>query len=151
MSSYPRTPPGSAFGDSISIRKGVSKDDQTQVTDHRATLARSAYIPRTFNLVYPAGDAVSSSENYIPPVFFEAEAINSSMLLGHGASFTAILQEIPVGPKTVEVTTHLPGWSETSVSLQRQNQLLSSTRLLELPSKKPGRSLRNSLSDPKIT
>ena len=65
--------------------------------------------------MYPARDAVALTERHIPPVFLEAETVDSSVLLGHGASFTASLQKIPAGPKSIEVTTHLPGWSTTSV------------------------------------
>lgn len=71
------------------------------------------YIPNVFDLVYPARDAISLTKQYIPPIFLKAEAVDSSVLLGHGASFTASLQKIPQGPKTVEDTTHLEGWSVT--------------------------------------
>ncbi|KAL8792124.1 MAG: hypothetical protein Q9195_005299 [Heterodermia aff. obscurata] len=116
MSSYrPRTPPRSTFGDSSASSKGVSRGGQTQPVDNRATLVGSTYVPHLFDLVYPAGDAVSLSEKYIPPVFLEAESVDSSVLLGYGASFTASLQKIPTGPKTIEVTSHMPGWSTTKV------------------------------------
>jgi hypothetical protein len=71
------------------------------------------YIPNVFDPVYPTRDAISLTKQHIPPVFLEAEAVDSSVLLGHGASFTASLLKMPEGPKNVEVTTHLEGWSVT--------------------------------------
>ena len=116
MSSYrPRTPPRSTFGDSSENSKGVSRGNQAQPIDRRATLVESTYVPHLFDLVYPARDAISLAEKYIPPVFLESESVDSSVLLGHGASFTASLQKVPTGPKTIEVTTHMPGWTSTTV------------------------------------
>lgn len=116
MSSYrPRTPPRSTFGDSSDSSKGVSQGSQAQPIDRRATLVEPTYIPHLFDLVYPARDAVSLVKKYIPPIFLEAESVDSSVLLGHGASFTASLQTIPAGPKTIEVTSNIPGLSATYV------------------------------------
>ncbi len=46
-------------------------------------------------------------------MFLGAEAVDSSVLLGHGASFSASLQRIPEGPKRIEVTSNFTGWSST--------------------------------------
>ena len=108
-SDRPRTPPRSSysyFGDKINEK--ISADTHPRKTS-------SGYVPHVFDLVYPAHDAISLSKKHIPPIFFEAEAVDSSVLLGHGASFTASLQKIPQGPESVEVTTHFPGWSMTRV------------------------------------
>ena len=114
MSSYrPRTPPRSTFGNSSDSSKDVSQGSQAQPIDRRAILVESTYIPHLFDLVYPARDAISLAKKYIPPIFLEAESVDSSVLLGHGASFTASLQKIPAGPKTIDVTTPMPGWSVT--------------------------------------
>ena len=114
MSSYrPRTPPRSTSGNSDDSSKGVSQGDQAQPIDRRAILVESTYIPHLFDLVYPARDAISLAKRHIPPIFLEAESVDSSVLLGHGASFTASLQKIPAGPKMIEVTTQMPCWSVT--------------------------------------
>lgn len=116
MSSYrPRTPPRSTTGYSIDVSKDSSRGVSNRLVGGKATVVESIYVPHVFDLVYPARDAVNLSNLYIPLVFLEAETVDSSVLLGHGASFTASLQKIPAGPKTIEVTTQMPGWSTTSV------------------------------------
>lgn len=52
----------------------------------------------------------------IPSIFLGAEAVDSSISLGNGATFLASLQRIPEGPKTTEVTTHFEGYSITRSS-----------------------------------
>lgn len=116
MSSYrPRTPPRSTIGYSIDVSSDSSRGVSNRLVGGKATLDKSTYVPHVFDLVYPARDAVNLSSKYIPPIFLEVESVDSSVLLGHGASFTASLQKIPIGPKTIEVTTQMPGWSTTSV------------------------------------
>jgi len=103
----PRTPPrsGLSFGE---VRFVGAKS-----TSAKPTQPVPGYIPNVFDLVYPARDAISLTKQHIPPIFLEAEAVDSSVLLGHGASFTASLQKIPEGPKKIEVTTHMGGLSVT--------------------------------------
>lgn len=102
-----RTPPrsGLSFGEAWFVGPDSTESKPLQPVP--------GYIPNVFDLVYPARDAIGLTKQYIPPLFLEAEAVDSSVLLGHGASFTASLQKIPQGPKTIEVTTYMEGWSAT--------------------------------------
>ena len=106
-SDRPRTPPrsGLSFGE---VQFVAAKS-----TNAKPIQPVPGYIPNVFDLVHPGRDGISLTKQHIPPVFLEAEAVDSLVFLGHGASFTASLQKIPKGPKKVEVTTHLEGWSVT--------------------------------------
>lgn len=54
-------------------------------------------------------------QQHIPPIFLDAEAVDSSLLLGHGASFTASLLRIPEGPSRIETRSDRgPGMPSTS-------------------------------------
>ena len=87
-SDRPRTPPRSTF--STQAESAESEHN----TDGKATATDSFYVPRVSDLVTPARDAVGLSDKSIPPVYLEAEAVDSSILLGHGASFTASLRYV---------------------------------------------------------
>ena len=106
-SDRPRTPPrsGLSFGE---VQFVAAKS-----TNAKPIQPVPGYIPYVFDLVHPGRDARSLTKQHIPPVFLEAEAVDSLVFLDHGASFTASLQKIPEGPKKVEVTTHLEGCSVT--------------------------------------
>ena len=106
-SDRPRTPPRSG------ISFGEVQLDGTKSKESRAAQPVPGYIPHVFDFVSPVLDASSLTNRHIPQVFLEAEAVDSSVLLGHGASFTASLQKIPQGPKTIEITAHMEGWSVT--------------------------------------
>ncbi|KAL8646332.1 MAG: hypothetical protein Q9226_006903 [Calogaya cf. arnoldii] len=81
---------------------GASVPGQAQETASTVPSIASTYIPHVSDLVYPIRDAVNLSDKSIPSVYLEAEAVDSSILLGHG-------------PKTIEVTTHIPdGFSMTT-------------------------------------
>ncbi|KAI9723892.1 MAG: hypothetical protein M1828_004011 [Chrysothrix sp. TS-e1954] len=91
----PRTPDRSYWGSSV-------HNVTIQNTLRSADSARTQYVPHLFDLIYPARDAINECKLHVPSTFREAEAVDSSVLLGHGASFTASLQKIPGGPETVE-------------------------------------------------
>lgn len=73
---------------------GASVQDQAQGTNSTDTSINSIYIPHVSNLIHPIRDALGLSDMRIPPVYLEAEAVDSSILLGHGASFTASLLKV---------------------------------------------------------
>ncbi|KAL8993313.1 MAG: hypothetical protein Q9169_006435, partial [Polycauliona sp. 2 TL-2023] len=99
------------------LSSGAGHPHQTQDTDSTVTSVASTYIPHVSDLVYPIQDALNLSDKSIPSVYLEAEAVDSSILLGHGASFTASLLKLPQGPKTIEVPMHNPdGFSMTTAS-----------------------------------
>ncbi|KAL8687743.1 MAG: hypothetical protein Q9218_006175 [Villophora microphyllina] len=100
-SDRPRTPPRSTY----SLTKDPVESEQS--SDNDSIEKPSLYIPHLFDLIYPATDGVRATRLHIPTVFLDAEAVDSSVLLGHGASFTASLQKIPEGPQRIETPGNL--------------------------------------------
>ena len=116
MSSYrPRTDPNSSIGSSRPLTPPSSSlDGADDDLKHKATNAYFNYVPNILDLVTPSRDAAYLTTKYIPAVFLQAEAVDSSILLGNGASFSASLQRIPDGPQMIETTIHIEeGWSVT--------------------------------------
>ena len=97
-----RTPPRSSYN-----------DHDSAVPNPLKILEQSNYIPHIFDLVTPSREASKLTHKHIPTVFLEAEAVDSSVLLGHGASFSASLQRVPDGPKTIDITTCMPEFTAT--------------------------------------
>ncbi|KAL9127632.1 MAG: hypothetical protein Q9217_003523 [Psora testacea] len=106
-SERPRTPPRSSHVEG-SIPETTVKDN--------AAVAVDGFMPHVFDLMYPTR-AVNSLQGlatkHIPQVFLGAEAVDSSVLLGQGATFSASLQVIPEGPKRTEITSDMGGLSIT--------------------------------------
>lgn len=119
MSSYrPRTPPSSSISSDRPVTPPSSSLDGADEPlglrfSSRKTTHSEEYVPHVFDLVFPSREAARLTTKHIPAIFLQAEAVDSSVLLGKGASFTASLQRIPEGPKRIEVTTHNEGWSVT--------------------------------------
>lgn len=90
-SDRPRTPPRSNF----SIE--AESDGSERSADSKATATEPPYIPHVSDLLNPALDDIDLSDKSIPPAYLEAEAVDSSILLGHGASFTASLRYVFLG------------------------------------------------------
>jgi serine/threonine protein kinase len=68
------------------------------------------YVPNVFDLVTPTHRARDTVKLHIPPVFLQSEAVDSSLLLGHGASFVVTRQAVPPGPAEVMERTDMGGW-----------------------------------------
>mgnify|MGYP004501056933 CR=1 FL=1 len=64
-------------------------------------IATKSYIPRANDLVVAIPRASEATNLHIPSSFMQNEAVDSSLLLGHGASFTVTRQAVPEGPKTM--------------------------------------------------
>ena len=110
-SERPRTPPRSEFGhDGAST---FTTPAAGKVATSEKASPSTAYVPRLLDLIYPWRDATHVTPKHIPSTFLGAEAVDSSVLLGNGASFSASLQRIPEGPKRIEVTSNLGTWSVT--------------------------------------
>ncbi|KAL8724266.1 MAG: hypothetical protein Q9181_006906 [Wetmoreana brouardii] len=106
--SRPPTPPRSIYSYS---RDPINKE---QRVDEQPTRQLPFYVPHVFDLVYPAGDAIRLTKEHIPAIYLEAEAVDSSVLLGHGASFTASKQIVPKGSPTSQIPIELsPGLTIT--------------------------------------
>lgn len=73
-------------------------------------LGVDSYVPHVFDLVTPTHRAKETSKLNIPPVFLQSEAVDSSLLLGHGASFTVTRQAMPAGPKELVERTDMGRW-----------------------------------------
>jgi hypothetical protein len=72
------------------------------------------YVPHFFDLVTLIGQASELTRPYIPSIFLEAEFVDSSVLLGHGASFSASRQALSEGEKFIVTNTQMRGWTVTS-------------------------------------
>lgn len=88
----PRTPPRS----SESFIQGSNRKGSPQPE------RKPKYFGHITDLVYPIGKAESATKCQIPPAYCEAEAVDSSLLLGQGASFSASLQRIPAAAERTE-------------------------------------------------
>lgn len=110
-SERPRTPPRSDFGhDSAS---NITKLAAENSADSEKARSSAKYAPRLLDLLFPLRDAISATPKRIPSIFLGAEAVDSSVLLENGASFSASLQRIPEGPKRIEITLEHEGWTNT--------------------------------------
>ena len=104
-SERPRTPPRSVL---------YSHDDGAEQRTTYTELQTDAFTPNFLDLVYAINDSTHAIGRAIPSTYYESEAVDSSIALGEGASFTASLQRISHGPKWKEVVVDAPGWSITS-------------------------------------
>ncbi|KAL9038944.1 MAG: hypothetical protein Q9214_005077, partial [Letrouitia sp. 1 TL-2023] len=102
----PRTPPRSSY----------KSDSTTSSKKSQGSQPILSFEPHVFDLIHPIREATSLLTKYVPPIFKEAEAVDSSTLLGNGASFSTSLSRIPDGPKTVQHTTNMGGLEITSSS-----------------------------------
>ena len=109
-SDRPPTPPRSAYEYDDGSCGTVTLGASAQTTGLPAS---KEYVPHMFDLVTPSRESASLPNKYIPLVFLDAESVDSSVLLGRGASFSASLQKIPKGPERITLTTQMPGWSIT--------------------------------------
>lgn len=115
-SERPRTPPVvSTCGDDVDSSIPNPTTSQPTPTGENKPKAPTKwqYVPHLFDLVTPAQYAEEAS---LPSIFREPEAVDSSVLLGSGASFSASLQKIPPGPETIEYFADMGGWTTTKIS-----------------------------------
>ncbi|OTA54509.1 ankyrin [Hypoxylon sp. EC38] len=79
------------------VKGGFDKDERNELPARDA----DSYVPNAFDLIMPTHRARDTAKFYIPPAFLQSEAIDSSLLLGRGASFTVTRQAVPAGPATI--------------------------------------------------
>ena len=82
--------------------------------DARSNASSMGYKPNAFDLITPYRDGRDLTSQSIPSTFLEAEAVESAVLLGEGASFVASLQKIPEGPERIDTKTFLETFTVTS-------------------------------------
>lgn len=73
------------------------------------------YIPHVFDLVTPTHRAEDCAKLYIPRTYLQSEAVDASLLLGQGASFTASRQVLPQGEELLRVMTNMGTWTNEKV------------------------------------
>ena len=79
-------------------------------------ITASQYIPHVVDLVTPTHRARDTAKLYIPSAFLQSEAIDSSLLLGHGASFTVTRQAVPPGSALqIVYQKDMGGWKSQKV------------------------------------
>ena len=98
----PRTPPRSGAFD-VEGPHPLSEKRSQYLED------KPGYSRHFTDLVYPIQNAESVTKLHIPPTYREAEAVDSSLLLGQGASFSASLQRLPAATKQTVWTTEWDG------------------------------------------
>ena len=67
------------------------------------------YVPNLFDLIFPTHRARDTVKLYIPSEYLQSEAVDSSVLVGHGASFIVIKQGLQEGPAEVVQSTDMGG------------------------------------------
>jgi serine/threonine protein kinase len=74
---------------------------QDVVEKSLSVITTSQYVPQANDLVMALLRMLRASKVYIPSAFLQSEAVDSSLLLGHGASFTVTRQAVPRGHSTM--------------------------------------------------
>ncbi|KAI0114197.1 ankyrin [Hypoxylon sp. NC0597] len=97
-----------AYSSSEPVAKGAIGKDGRKVLPARDV---ESYVPNAFDLIMPTHRARDTVKSYIPPAFLQSEAVDSSLLLGRGASFTVTRQAVPAGPATIVEQMGMEGWS----------------------------------------
>jgi serine/threonine protein kinase len=69
------------------------------------------YVPHIFDIVSPTHRAEDSAKLYIPRTYLQSEAVDASLLLGHGASFTASRQTLPPGEEFLVEKVDMVTWT----------------------------------------
>ncbi|KAI1459630.1 ankyrin [Annulohypoxylon moriforme] len=104
------------------------------------TTRAETYTPNVFDLVLPIGRARSTVKSNVPPAFIESEAVDSSLFLGRGASFTVTRQAIPAGPENIVERVDMGGWIVESVKKapkRPRHVVYKSARVAFQPNGKP--------------
>ena len=91
----PRTPPRSS-------EVGVERSNPSVGKGSQQPERKPTYFGHITDLIYPIRDAESATKWQIPTAYCEAEAVDSSLLLGQGASFSASLQRIPAAAERTD-------------------------------------------------
>ena len=87
-----------------------SASEDSKISWPNVTNKPYTYVPHVFDLINPTHRARDTAKVYIPPAFLQSEAVDSSLLLGHGASFTVTRQTIPPGPTEIVQRNDMGGW-----------------------------------------
>lgn len=74
-------------------------------------ISANPYIPNVLDVITPTRRARDATKLQIPPVFLQSEAVDSSLLLGHGASFVVTRQALPPGPAWTTERTDMGSWT----------------------------------------
>ncbi len=105
----PRTPPRSSEvgvkGSNLLVGEGSPQPER-----------RPTYFGHITDLIYPIKNAELATKWQIPSTYREAEAVDSSLLLGQGASFSASLQRIPAAAERTEEFIEWDGFTVTKRS-----------------------------------
>ena len=99
-SERPRTPPRSS---EQGVERSLSSAEESSLKPE----GNPRYFGHVTDLIYPIRDAESATGWHIPSTYRETEAVDSSLLLGKGASFSASLQRIPKAAERTEEFTDL--------------------------------------------
>lgn len=94
----------------VPIEKPIAKGEAI-VDKISSPIVGSNFIPNVFDAVIPTRRARDTAKQYIPPILLQSEAVDSSLLLGSGASFVVTRQAIPRGSSEIKEKFDMGGWS----------------------------------------
>ena len=86
-------------------------ESTTQDTTNISAPKPQQYIPHIFDLITPTHRARDLTKLFIPAAYLQSEAVDASLLLGHGASFTASRQSLPAGEEFLIEKVDMGGWT----------------------------------------
>ena len=73
------------------------------------------YVPHLFDLIYAISNVKNMVNISLPAMYLEAASVDSSRLLGSGASFEASVRALPAGPETLESYTDMGTWTVKTI------------------------------------
>lgn len=97
------------------LSKEPVANDEGIIDERSLPIVGSNFVPNVFDAVIPTHRARDTAKQYIPPVFLQSEAVDSSLLLGSGASFVVTRQAIPPGPTEIKEKVDMGDWSVEKV------------------------------------
>lgn len=102
-------PDTSSYQTSVENTPGSSEDSPVDKKT-LPLLTVNPYVPHIFDLVGLTHRLRDTAKLRIPPTLLQSEAVDSSLLLGHGASFTVTRQALPPAPTELVERTDMGGW-----------------------------------------
>lgn len=92
-------PPTSSNSSNLESESAQSSEEHSQQAANDPKL----WVPHVFDFIYLAGQAEQSATLNIPPLFLQPHAVDTSVIIGNGATFTAAVRALPPGQPQVEV------------------------------------------------
>lgn len=79
-----------------------ANDENSEGNSESAANNHKLWVPHLLDFIVLAGQAEKSTTLSIPPLFLQPHAVDTSMIIGNGATFTAAIRALPPGQPQVE-------------------------------------------------